>query len=236
MLFLFVSRGIPQIDQFVQWAKAEMPSMTWTPDGLVMNIQNPYTMVHPKLGPLVTFDANQVDVTTETIGEVVMFVTPGKLFVKRGIREVRVYDLTRQVAAAPDPNALMAVNITSESVQKFYDSLKPWLIFFVVLFFFPFFFLWKLIAALIYSWIGLLINFTRTPKLPYNAILNVSLFALTAATLIQWLRLMVPALNRIPFGLVGSLLITCIYLFLAVKKTEETLPPTPSIEEPSAES
>jgi hypothetical protein len=221
MSFWFVRRALPQVNEFVQWAKAEMPPLTWTPEGLTMNAQSPYTMVHSEWGSLVTFDMTKVDISPDAMADVVLFVTSKKLFVKQGVNQVRAYDLTRNAPPRAGQAAPFAFNITPESLQGFFDSLKPWFILLWILIFFAFFFAWKLLAALFYSWLGLLINFLRRPKLNYGAIFNVSVFALTAATVIQGLQAFIPFLNRIPFGIGGSVLVTGIYLFLAIKMTEK---------------
>ncbi len=221
MSLWFVWQGIPQMNRFVEWAKSQMPSMTWTPEGLVMNAQSPYTMVHPELGPLVIFDMNRIEVDSNGMQNVVMFVTSKKIFVKQGLNQIRAYDLTRTTPAAQAGETVGVIPINGESLQQFYDSMRPWFMVLGIVFFFFFFVVWKLLAALLYSWIGLLINFMRHPRLAYSAILNISFFALTAATLIQFLQMLIPALFRIPFGFVGSLLVTGIYLFIAIKKTEK---------------
>ncbi len=216
-----VRRGIPQMNSFLEWAKSQMPTLTWTPEGLVMNAASPQTMVHPELGPLVIFDMNRTDVDLGTMQNVVMFVTSKKIFVRQGLNQIKAYDLTRISAKGGQGEAAGAVPINGETLQKFYDSVRPWFVVLGILFFFIFFLVWKFLAALLYSWVGLLINFLRRPRLNYSAILNVSFFALTAVTLIQLLQLLFPFLGRLPFGFAGSLFVTGIYLFLAIKKTED---------------
>ena len=71
----------------------------------------------------------------------------------------------------------------------------PWFIVFMVVFVFIFYFVWKLCAALIYSWLGLLFNFLRHPRLGYEAIFKVSVFAVTPWFLIQLLALVIPPLD-----------------------------------------
>ncbi|HXV28235.1 MAG TPA: DUF1189 family protein [bacterium] len=221
MSLWFVRQGIPQMNRFVEWAKTEMPSLTWTPEGLVMNAQSPYSMVHPDLGPLVMFDMNLTDIDVGTMQNVVMFVTSKKIFVRQGVNQIKSYDLTRTTPAAKGEEDGGVVAIDGSALQKFYDSVKPWFVVLSIIFFFFFFVVWKCLTAFLYSWVGLLINFLRRPKLNYSAVLNVTFFAITAATLIQALQALVPFLGRLPFGLAGSFIVTTAYLYLAIKKTED---------------
>jgi hypothetical protein len=218
MLFISLAYLAPNVNGFVDWAKQNMPAMTWSPStGLTVNAQQPYSMVHPQLGLLITFDTNAQEVNAAAMGEVPIFVTAKQIYVRQAPNQVKVYDITAPAGAA---QAAASVNITPDLVQRFYDSLKPWLLFFLLLFFFVFFFIWKVLAALFYSWIGLLINFTRQPKLSYGALFTVSAFALTAGVIVQVLPAFIPFLAQIPFWGFLSIPVTIAYLFIVIKKTQ----------------
>lgn len=213
-----VGRLFPQADAFVDWFKQGMPGLVWTPDGLTMDIQGPYTMNHPVLGGVVTFDPAPKDVKTSELGPVLIYVTPDRLYLRQGVNEVRVIELAQP--AASRRGTPQVVKIDAALIAKFYGAAKPWIVSLTVVFFFVSFYAWKLLAALFFSWIGLLLNFRRREKLTYGAIFHVSLFALTATTLLQFLNLIFPALNRIPFGLPGTLVVTTVYLYVGICKTE----------------
>ena len=217
-LVFIMTRMAPQADAFVEWFKKELPPLVWTPEGLVMNAKNPYTMVHPALGPVITFDTSKNDISVESMGEVTLYVTSKKVYAKQGTGDLRVYDLAQMMKESKQPAAEKALD--PEAIGKFYQALKPWAIFFIGIAFFPFYFVWKFLAVLFYSGVGALINLSRTSRLPYSAILNLSFFALTASCLIQSIQLLVPGFDRVPFGWLGSVLVTSWYLFLAIKKTE----------------
>ena len=219
-LLFFTSRLLPEADRFAAWARAEMPALTWTPQGLRMNLKSPYTMVHPQLGPLVTFDTSKTDAGTEEMKDVSMFVTSRKVFLKQRAGEIRVYDLKEMMGAAKADNPAV---VNGETLEGFYKSFKPMLFFLAIFFFFPFFFIWKFLAALFYSWFGLLLNFFRTEKLHYGQILNVSFFTLTPVLGIQLLQILIPNAGRIPFGLPGSIAVTGVYLYFVIVKTQDPL-------------
>ena len=219
LFVVFMVRGLPEVNRFVDWAKTAMPAMTWTPEGLTVNAPMPYTMTHPKLGPLITFDTTKLDVSLEMMGEAPIFVTSKKVFTKGNRGEVRIFDLTQ---GAENQKAPSVIKLDGAWLQKLYQTAMPWFIVFMVVFVFIFYFVWKLCAALIYCWLGLLFNFLRHPRLGYEAIFKVSVFVVTPWFLIQLLALVIPPLDRIlPPGILGSLIVTGIYLFLAIKKTEE---------------
>ncbi len=219
VLLAFASQALPRIDEFAAWLVEEMPEITWTPQGITTQPAGPKTLVHPVLGPLVTFDTGASDVNEQTMGDVRVFVTATKLYLREEPRALRVYDLVsggveKRAGAGP-------VTLTRETAEKFYRMAKPWAMTVIVIFVFSFFYLWKVLAALFYSLIGLLINLARRERLRYAQILNVSFFALTPMVLLQLLSMTVPFLRTAQLGPLVSLVVTSVYLFIAVKLTEE---------------
>jgi len=221
-LFSFMSHGLPLVRDMMDWVKAEMPIITLTGDGLSLNEPSPFTMVHPALGPLVTFDVTKTDITSAETGDALVFITATKAYVKEGAAQLREYDLLSmfQLRRRGVPVDRTAV-ITPESIQEAYDSLKPLLVIGGIILFFPFFFLWKLLAGLFYAWFGLLINYSRRSPLTFSAVYNTSLFAMTASIVFQWIRFLIPVLDQIPFSGFLGVLLTIFYLYLSIKKTEE---------------
>lgn len=217
VMFFFVF--LPKLDAFEEWIETEMPALTWTPEGLVMDARSPYLMVHPELGPLAIIDTTKEDIASEEMGHFLVYVTSKRIFTRQGPGEIRVYDITQP----PDERRedMLTMRIDPELVNRAYRSLRPWISFFLVAVLFPFFFIWKVMEALIYSLVGSFINFKRRNPLTYSATLNVSFFALTAATILQYRRFFLPFLGRIPFGFFGGLLVTSLYLFFILRKTDE---------------
>jgi hypothetical protein len=161
----------------------------------------------------------RTDVEAQAMGNLMVFVTSRKIYIKQG-NQMRIYDLRREDTGAGP----YSVQITKEYLDRLYASIRPWLALFAAILFFFFFFIWKLLAALFYSWFGLLINFLRRPRLNYGAIFDVSAFALTPVIWIQAIYLLVPAVAKLPFGFFGSFLLTFIYLVFAIKGTQEREP------------
>ena len=62
-------------------------------------------------------------------------------------------------------------------------------------------------------------NQLRREKLSYNQILNISFLAITPAAWLQFLVLFTG--SKIPFGFLGSLILTTAYLYFGIKRSED---------------
>lgn len=216
------TRLLPEANRFVEWLQVEMPVLQWAPQGLSMKGATAYALVHPEYGPLAQFDMERGEITREDMGPNSIFVTSQKIYMRQpGTEELREYDIT-QLAGAGAPAEPFEVR--PENIGTFYREIKPWLAAGLLASIFGIFILWKLLAALFYSWIALLINMMRQEKLYYSHLWTVTCFALTPAALIQTLQFALPPLAAIPFGPAGSFALTVLYLFLAVKGTEPASP------------
>ena len=217
--FVFTHRALPKINELVEWTKAEMPPMTLGPEGVSVSVPMPYTLTHPQFGPIVTFDTSQVDVTVQTMGDVPAFVTATKLYLRQANSGLKVFDLVQGMAHKKVEQG--TVKMDAQSIQALYDAMRPWMIALGLFFFFLLTYLWKLLAAVFYSWFGLLMNFSRKPKLGYGAIFNVAVFALTPWFLMQLLGLIFFPAGQIPLSFLLGPLITGFFLYLGIRKTED---------------
>lgn len=207
----------PEANRFMEWFRQEMPVIQWRPEGLQIDKASPYEMRHPRFGPIVTFDLNQSEIKSEQMGDMPIFVTSGKVYVRQSARqELRIYDLTNPELKTKEPFVLDA-----EKVRKLEQTFKPWLLLIIAVGTFFAFFIWKLLAALFYSLIALLINRFRRTRLGYESLLNLTFFAMTASIWIGILQIFVGGAVKMPFGFLGSLILTATYLYLAIKFTEE---------------
>jgi len=214
---------LPIVDEFALWAEKEMPPLTWEDRGLKLNVPGPYTMNHVELGAVVIFDTDKEDVAFEDVPDVFGYVTSTKIYVRQSPQEIRMYDI-RQTLEGQGRNLPAKVRFDGAVIQEFYKKSKPFLVFVGLSMFFPFFCLWKLMTVLFYSLVGLLITKIRRADFSYSAVLNVSFFAITAASLIQILQVLIPFLGRVPFGFPGGFVVTSVYLFLALKPAPSTAP------------
>ena len=215
---LMIARGIPLVDDFMTWFKSDMPSLTWSQAGLQIKGENPYVMAHPALGNFAIFDTSKTDVPADQIGDTLIYVTSTKLYLRQGPNDIATYDLTRPVGGGAAP--AQPVEVTPALIEKNFNSFKPlfFTLSFVILYLV--FFITQIFTSVIYSLAGMGINLLRQSRLRYGAVLNIAMFALTPAWLIQILRVIIPATAFFPFGIIGSLLVTILYLFLAIKMTD----------------
>ncbi len=209
----------PEVKGFVSWFSEAVPPIQMTPQGPRMNHKSPYEMKHPRYGHIATINLDQKEIANGDLGGAMVYMTSHKLYIKetRG-SAFRVYDLT----AAKDPQAGNMI-IDGEMIRKLEKTVKPIAYTVMLIFVFMGFFVWKLTAALIYSLVGTLINVLRREKLPYESVLNVSCFALTGSICAQLFLMVFQELTnvRMPFGFLGSFVLTSTYLYLGIKFTEE---------------
>lgn len=221
-------RILPEMDRFTVWLQGQMPVLMWKPqEGLSMRDQSTFTLVHPQYGPLAQFDMTKEEVRLEDLGENTLFVTSKRIYVRQpGRSSLRIYDLT-QVRSQTTKGPAAPFEIRPDTIDGLYRQMKPWLITAFIGILWGALLVWKLLAALFYSWVALLINLFRREKLDYSHLLTLAFFVLTPAACVQLLQLIIPRLAALPFGFPGSLALTTCYLYLAVKGTEppQTKPP-----------
>lgn len=212
---------MPKADQFVEWVKNDMPSLVLTKEGMTMNELSPYVLSYPGNGTVAVFDMTKANVTSEEMGTIPIYVTSKKIFFNDKQKgEMKVIDLAARVQTQKNEKPFQ---INRETIRRFYSKAKP-LIIGLICVVLPFlFFIVNLLKGLAASLIGLIFNAFRKSKLPYNQILNVSFFALTASFWVGILTWMVPGF-RIPYGLLVHLLVTGLYLLIGIKLTESKEP------------
>ena len=218
-LIFFYTVLNPQLNGTIDWVKQNMPNDLVFKDGMLYrSSEAPFTMIHPDYGALVTFDMAKPSVTLEELQGVPVIVTSNRMYyVQRG--EIQSYNLSDFTRGRPQTEDIF---INGELIDQVIKEVKP--IFTTILFcvMAPAFYIWNLLAALFYSLIGLFINHFRFEKMSYLSIFNISIFSMTASILIQFLRMLLPFLGGIPFGPLGSLIVTIPYLVYAIKYSEKT--------------
>ena len=213
----FNARSTPEIREFTAWLKASAPKLEMTAEGLRMDAPSPYVMTHPRFGPIITIDLSK------TSAEEKDFSTGGLLFLTKnrgflhGARGIRAFDFKVE-----DKN-FKPFPITGETYEKFAKILRGFLLGAVPLAVFLFFFIWKFTLALFYSLLARILNSFRREPLPYETLLNLCFFAMTAYVLIEFLTLFIPRF-QIRGEFFTGLAVTGLYLGIAIIKTEPPLP------------
>lgn len=220
---LLVFRFFPAMHEFNSWLKVSMPVITWTPEGVSMDKPSPYVLKHPKYGHVATMDLNKKEIAQEDLGDAIFFMTATKLYVRKqpGTPETRVYDLAGP-AQERLKNEKIVVNETF--LERTEKGLRPVLLVAVAGLSFVLFFIWKLLAAIFYSVMGNLINQFRQKKLRYEAVLNISCFAMTASMWLTFSFLFLSDVIPFAFSFQASMIVTMLYLFLGIRLTEVPQP------------
>ncbi|MBI4387918.1 MAG: DUF1189 family protein [Candidatus Omnitrophica bacterium] len=203
-------KWVPLVDDFVDWFSVKMPAITIDQKGISSSVSQPYKMKHPTYGMILILNATEKDASTEEAKDAVFYVTKTKIYANDPVRnETRVVDLFSRIN---QPNTMVQPQtITGKLVRDFYQKVRPYFLTTLFLLIMAFILLWKIAAAFIYSVIAVILNRFREEKFHYAALLNLSFFALTTVTLLQFLSLATPDLN-LALPLWMSLLITTIYL------------------------
>jgi hypothetical protein len=217
-----MTAAIPKVDRFVDWVEKEMPALTWTPEGVEMDAEVPVALVHPDFGPIAQFDMTAAEAAPEALGDFPVYVTTQKIYLQQRGSDLRVIDLMAPgTEAAQEMGSAAPTRITGELLKKIYRRAKPWVLLIVTLSFSVIFYLMQIVQGLVSSLAGLVANRFRSQKLSYAAILNASFYAMTLSWMLDTARLLVPALAFvIPGGFFVNVLLTALYLFMAIKLTD----------------
>lgn len=217
-------RWLPEADEFIDWLSHNLPTVTIDREGISSSVKQPYELKHSRLGLILVLDTRKDAFESNEIKNAFLYVSKTKVYANNPMKnETRVFDLSAAAREAAEkakakgmPSSdLEPQTFTGTMLRNLYLKVKPVVL---TVFFFGvalFVFAWKLSAALIYSLIALVLNQFREEKYSYPALLNVSMFALTAVTLLQFSSLVVTQLHLSP-PLWLALCMTTLYLSLAV--------------------
>ena len=214
----FNVRSLPQIQEFAEWAKTAAPPLTFTPEGLQMKAESPYVMKHPRYGPMVVIDLFKISVEEKDFKKGNLLVLTAKRgFLRSPSGGIRAFDYS------PKEKNFEPVPMTAEMYEKFGKTLRVILLAGIPAAVFVFFFLWKFTVAVVYTGFALFINRFRREPLPYERLLNLCFFAMTAFVLIELATLLIPKFE-VRGGFFTGLAVTMLYLSIALLKTEAAVP------------
>lgn len=209
----------PKANDFIDWLENEMPELTLTPDRLVMNAKSPFVFDHPIYGEVAKIDTTQELATPEEIANYFVYATAKRLYINSG-SSIRSIDLTKNVADIKPEDYVERWN--GQFVRDTYQKMRPWAFIFMLFVFFLFFFVVKMAEVFCFSVVGIFMNLKRNQKLQYGQIYIVGCFAITLSSFLQIRGFLFAPLAAIPFGFLGSLLVTSLYYYQALK--EEPIP------------
>lgn len=207
---------LPGTNEFIGWLKGTFPEMVVTREGLKMSSQTPQLLTHPKLGPVVYFSPQSEFPQTQDMGKAALVVTRTHIAYRDPRRnQYRIQSIVPQVPTA----RWRDVRLNGQIIEEFWRKMRPFVAPIAFLVFFVIVYIWKLVAGLLYSLVGLLINLFRKERLPYRFILNLAFFALTPITLVQAFSWILPKM-AIRINNLVALAITAAYLAFAILATQ----------------
>lgn len=205
----------PVIHDASEWAAASIPTITIADGKASSPLTTPLLLRYPR-EPRVAFIIDTHRTTPVTAQEMrqqeaAAYLTQASLYVAAGRNKVEQYDLTTTRNAKPvmiDANFFREAASTLPKIFYPIAWISAWLIFFV----------WKLIAALAYSIVALILNAIASADLAYENLLKLSLYAQTPVIALQAVALFMP--QRI-FGFwLIALLIVSVYLWQAIRQNQ----------------
>ena len=216
MVFLVRLQFLPPAHEFVGWLAGSLPKMVLTRQGIQMDLNEPALLSHPQWGPVLYLDPAKDFPDSSDLEKAVLVLTRTKVAYRDPVGgDYRIQDLVQKRTSARAQDLV----VTGDWIREIWRRVVPWLTPISLAAFFVATYLWKLNAAFAYSLVGLIFNLFRKERLPYRSLLNVSFCVLTPAALLQTLAWHFPAWP-IPVNLLMGLLVTSIYLALAVLATQ----------------
>jgi hypothetical protein len=221
VLALFIERG-NTADEFIYWAKEEIPTVIWTPQGLSLeNGLKTAVLINPVYGPIAVFDMDRTVVTNAAMGQLFFFVTSKKIVFRKMMGQLDERDVTK-LTLPPQQRPPDQVRITGELIENFYQRGKVAFLLVAPAVIFLSSFVVLMLVTLGYAAVGLLFNRMRAHRLCYGAVFNLACFATGISLLLACLGVVcvtffIP-LPPLPAPL--SFLISLIYMFAAITFTD----------------
>ena len=211
----------PIIDETFNWLARSVPTMTYANGRVTSSSPGPLKLQHPRMPEIaVMIDTTRTDaVTPQQLEEakVMAFLSASAFYLRHQSGKVEVYDLSKTPSGTRpltiDPAFFRTANTLMSRV------LYP----LALVITFGVFLIWKLLSSLIYSVVALLINAIGAGGLAYSELFNIAVYAQTLVVFLQILALFLPF--TIPALPLLSILITSVYLWLAVKRQSPSSPP-----------
>ncbi|MBI4971873.1 MAG: DUF1189 family protein [Candidatus Omnitrophica bacterium] len=217
ILSLFMIKAKPAVDHFVDWFTKSLPQLTFTREGVHATIQQPFEMKNPVYGTVLVIDTTKDKVDNPPSS--LIYLTKTQLVVRNEAKsETRIFNLVPPADQAK--SKWKDFSVTGTLVDMIYRKVVPFIYPAIVFFVAIFFFMWKLLASLIYSLFALLLNLFRKEKLNYGQLLVLSMFAVTPVAVLQCVGIFVPKL-LFALKLPISMLLTILFIALGILATQK---------------
>ncbi len=217
---LFYRRSLPSIDEFVTWMGANLPQINLTQQGLELEKKEAVLLTHPRFGPLIYIDPTIDSPNQEQMGQAPILLTHTKaVYHNANTGEIRMQSLVPNLTAKGWKPAV----ITGKKVLMVWKRMRPLIAIFFFGIVFAATFVWKLLAALGYSLVSLVLNLLRKNRLSYKQLINATIFALAPPSVLQWISWQFPVLQLAThFFIIFP--VTVLYIGIAILATQEKEP------------
>ena len=205
-------RIAPVVDETFAWLGAEVPALTFSAGKVTSSDPTPKRLEHPKAPEVaVMIDTARIEpVTLQTMKEakVLAYLTNNALYIEQQQGKIEVYDLSK--AALERPMVVDAKFFRDAAV-----ALKKVVYPLAVLTVFVFASAWTAFAGLMYTLVAMLLQAIGGGALGFGALYQIAIHAQTTALLARIIMAFLPF--PVPMAGLLTILITTVYLWLAVK-------------------
>lgn len=202
----------PVVDETFAWLGAEVPALTFSAGKVTSAEPAPKRLVHPKAPEV----AIMIDTArTETVSlqklqedKVIAYLTNNALYVQQQQGKVEVYDLSKAAMERP-------IVVDAKFFREAASALKRVVYPLAIVTVFAFASAWIAFAGLFFALLAMLLQSAAGGALTFGALYQIALHAQTSALFLRVLFSFLPF--AVPLSGLLSLIITSIYLWLAVK-------------------
>ena len=201
------------IDRYGAAFVDQLPTVTIRNGRTTIDQPEPYTITDPESGQPVAI----IDTTGKTRSlydsEAMILLTQDRLIVKKDLREVRTFDLSE----------IDAFQIDRQSARIWMDMMRSWSAAIVFPFLLAGNLIYRLLQVLVYSAIGMLVARTQKVSLTYQALISVSIMAITPVILLD---LVVPLAGVSPgFWGMFAVILSMGFLYYGIRANRIQPPP-----------
>ena len=202
-------------DDFVTWLKKDLPSFTISQTGFKIDQPGRYEIRHPHLGLLAILDDTKETVSIEEAGKASLYVTAKFIYINKNGR-VEGSQIGSQAKKE------FSTHVDSALIDRLYKKIKVPLIIFAFVLLFIMGFLTRLLAALFFSSVGLLIQLVLPRELTFSQLFNLASFVIAVSLPFNFLQY-IPQMTKLLSGPAGAL-IAFVYLVLAISSQPRVEP------------
>ena len=205
-------RFAPVIDETFAWLATEVPTLTIAAGKISSSEFAPKRLSHPKAPEIaLMIDTSRTEpVTLQTMkdAKVMAYLTNNMFYIESKPGKMEAYDLSKAAIERP---IVIDTKFFREAAGVFKKIVYPLLI----LALFAGTAAWKALAGLFYSLLAMIFNSMAGSSLGFGSLYQIAIHAQTTALLMGIIMPLLPF--AIPFSGLALIMITAVYLWLAVK-------------------